>query len=757
MSQRRLTNVVTANALFVLHLQLLPSTKERTRNRDGRLALLDRITSVHPTAVEPCAAIQRLDPDPCVLHIVEAAKAEIKEGGKENGIDKMKMKDMKREMKEMKREMKEMKRDMKRDMKNDFIKEPLKKDLKESLIEATTMKFESKETSHTSIKHAENQPLTGNTLDNPDLSLRIFLAYHTNNKRVMITLANEHLKTMDSRAVAYVIAHYALNYQHNHAVQFLREAVTTKSLDTIVIETAVQQLVEHDALFEKVREAIEIWAKEGLIFSPRVLATTLHHYHQYALAAEIQSLMELIRKCGHADHYLVAAEELQHQIAALDLDIHNYKDLLVRVKLCTRNPRELIGFYQSFIAFFAATPGRTLTDMEHILRLFELDGLRLKDNPHLFADILKFVVRHTNSVRHVIDLLEKRKLGFLELLLSTVYMSVVRMHPFNAVRFDRAFKAWLALLSLSAEAKVRLADSLRIRRVASQMVPYNLVDDPIMLKTTKYTGRWSTMQFARNDEGRVCRDREQMAFRTLLGFGSLIEQGVAPDAQVLFETYRRACKTDKTALLQLFKRLRYYEQYRHRLELVDLQEKHSRTRLAHYIGNPGLDLSNGDKLKLARMLMNKNMHHEAARILTQVDERGLSNAGRQFRFQLQLRNCDVANDYATFNTLVAEWDLGQVMVTPYLSKQLSYIMGRLRKKHASLCEKVTLMRKHINGEEVEGYDKIGVLEKRLEEIERAIENLDALIGNVNHRVLEGEHEYERCEERVVEFLKRWVE
>lgn len=600
----------------------------------------------------------------------------------------------------------------------------------------------------------------------------IQLCYLTNDTRTIRHLLELYLlnKSYNSETLAYIFSHFIGNYEHTFITGLFTDIVKLKKqLQPKLLEVVIEQLILHDTLFENLPLVIGQWVQAGYSVLPKSACLLLQQYFTHGTANEIRHIMEIISKCGLSDHYLVRSVELQNLIVSLELDLFNYKDRLMEIKQLISSQEELIAFYGNFLKFFSTTKGRTLQDLEYLLRLFAIDGFKLRNHLEFFPDILDFVVAHTFDISQVMQLLEStvanKSLLFDVVYLKKLYGAFVRYHPFEAAEFDVAFKKWVSSSALSIEIKESLS-GLQIQSVTSKLTPYALRNDPTFLKPKKYKNlQWKTMQHKRDCQGRIAKDKDQLEFRVTSGFNDLISSGVSPDPKILLETYQRCSYDNKQILVELFKKTRHFSEYDIPLKLIELQEKNSKIALVQFIKSPDMIKINvNNKFKLARMLSNKHLQRESEKLLASIDEEQLPHHSRQLKLQLQLRNCELLNDFVTFNKLITEWPLQDIHVTPYIVQHCKYIQRKLILKLNSLNTKHDTLHSlsKFNSIFAKGDDLANIGEffeaypSMVEELRNSITGILDFTQHVKLRISEDKQMARKQMERMFEFFDKWL-
>ncbi|ODV77044.1 uncharacterized protein CANTADRAFT_27444 [Suhomyces tanzawaensis NRRL Y-17324] len=583
----------------------------------------------------------------------------------------------------------------------------------------------------------------------------IWLCYHMNDLNKLESLVHSYLQSpnLDTKTLGYIFSGFILNYEVEFSKILFQQLLSLKAdLDTSLLEIVIYQLIKVDALFENLTSFFETWTSIPSLPTPtpKTCALLLKEFHKFATPEELNDFYQVINSFDYPQHHLIQAVELQYSIikrepATFQKQVYDgdmYRMELVSSKM--KNREDLQDFHHSFLRFFVYHSN--MDKIQYLLLNMNHDGIELT-NSH-FNLIASYYLKH-NMFIYLTKYLESSssKLQFNEVYLKKLFDTFVRTYPYKAVDFANRFHSWLKLHeSLSPSQKAKLVLALKIVKLNSQLTPYHLENNILEIKKQKYdSSHWKSIDWKQDKNGRIVRFTDQVQYRINKGFFDVLRKGVRPDISLVISTFRRLDMNNKLVLIDILKRVRMYEERRIELELIMLQARNTKQSLLDFFEKTDLEEMNiNDRLKFARMLMNKNLFRQSLQVLEGIDPIDLDDKSEMMKLNLQLRNYCICSDFEGIIKTINNFAINDVTLSPYIYNQCCFIEKKLLGKL-----------KYLEGKHQD--EKEASIASTNPVIETTVEKLQGLIADIRLRLEKDEPDITEAVTSMFEFLDTWIE
>lgn len=512
--------------------------------------------------------------------------------------------------------------------------------------------------------------------------------YHKNDVDMLQQLLFAYLKhsTYDSTTLNYIFTSLVRNYE----VEFFKGLISNlmalgRTLDPIILEVAVSQLVSVLALFENIVHVFQAWLKSTHGSpTPKTLAILVHEYAKYGDQDEIDTLSQIIKQYGYEENSHIQLAQLQSHIimrepshfkkTITNEDLAAAESILQSVKLIN-NEKDIKHFFHLMVLFLSK-----FTNLEMVERfIFKLKGDFIHDET-IHRVISKYFVRHDQFVP-LIRYLQKSDVRFDVAYLKDIFDCFVKTYPYQAREFSDQFHHFLRLSdSMPQPALDAILPSFQISTLDSQLTPYCIERQEF--DSRKYDSpSWKRIEWKTTNGGKHKSASIQVDFRISRGFRDVMRKGVKPDYKVIETTFRRLNPLNRAKILEFLRAMRFPVKDCEKLAILNLQLSKDKNLLKAYLqSQPVEELNCNNIIMLGRMLLNKSMYRPNTKLLNSVRTMEMNDRTRMVLLNLQLRNALKQGNYTGIVETIESFPIDEVVLSPYLYKQGHYIEKDLEKR-----------------------------------------------------------------------------
>ncbi|KAI5953479.1 hypothetical protein KGF54_002851 [Candida jiufengensis] len=504
-------------------------------------------------------------------------------------------------------------------------------------------------------------------------SYKVWIYYHTNNLEKIIesffAIPNPNENTTTCFLNLFIV-----NYEIEVFKSFYQKIIvsTKHKLSSNLFHTIINQLILHESLFENLFYVYQLWINSPKCESPKPesIALLLYQFYKFGTYHEIKEFKRSINK-NYGQHYLVQSVLLQNEI--INREYLSLKknflenDYNLIESIMPEDQKDIEVFCCHWLTFM--TKYSNLEHINYIIRLYK--DKSEKDVPiQFFESLLEFYERHDQFVP-LLKLIQNSittipyKNDYLNPILKTFIYSYSRFSP---------------LLADSLNFWLNKPHHFKIHKISSQFYPFHL---KIPINQRKYKN-WSELKFG----GPTHKNLSQIRFRIEQGFPVLLHQGILPDFNLVLDTFRMGDLGDRLYIKSLLTKTRQYNWKNQKtLELRSLKHPSlSQEHLIQYFKSNKDSLNDSHKFFFIRMLINFDLLEEARYLFSSIDTNNLNDKNKMMKFVMEMRMYLKMRDYKMMVSLVHDFPLEEIYLSPYLLTQSIYIenmlANSLRKKSA---------------------------------------------------------------------------
>ncbi|CAN3367123.1 hypothetical protein DICA2_F07536 [Diutina catenulata] len=568
----------------------------------------------------------------------------------------------------------------------------------------------------------------------------------------------------DAETIGYIAAAMIQNYDLKFAQRVLSHLVG-KHRDQLdqgsakLLAVIFSQLSEVDGLLEHFQFYFQLWRQQSLAIGPQALSTYLRQCYKFGSANEIHEAEKFIfgaagsHPCQgtHATHYLLQSAQLQRQIKAntphyqkpvTESQLTRFSTLAEELVASGSKP-EIIDFYYNWLKFFGNYSA--VAYMELVMtKMAEQD---LTSSPRLVAKLDQVVVASLcknadflGVCAYLRGIQRRGTTPFSETLLVFFFDSFVRTYPYYVPAFSNQFSQWLEQ-SFQKEDHERLGSVFRTQKVASAIAPYNLDTSPFRNQPRKYdSAYWRDISWSQAPQPPKGEVRDQVSYRATKGFADVVKKGVRVDTTLITATYRRADLNTKQQIEALCRQMGVYNRMAPLLELYKTQaaSANRRRQLLPQLARKVDAMSTPEQILLSRMAMNTPGTSAALtkQVLASIPVEGLSDAHKMVLLIISLRNAINHGAYSDAISILRNFDVDGVVLSPFVFQKGRHIESRLESK--------------LNHHEVKGLPVPT-------ELPTLLHALRGFLGDCKLRIDRDQQQLVEIVDKMLQFMTKWLD
>lgn len=594
----------------------------------------------------------------------------------------------------------------------------------------------------------------------------IWLCYHMDDIDTLQRLVYPYLKSSiyNSRCLSYLMSSFIMNFDIEFSKSLFCNIITMmKPLNSSLLQSVVYQLVKNDSIFENITTIFKSWLLSANCEtpSPEVYSMVLNEYYKYGTEEEIQEIKKSVdEQSVLKDHYLIKSSDLQYEIInrnPYSLKKEITSEDIVRIneiaESLTNNKKQLADFYYIFLKFFARYSNMKM--IQYIILKMKQDDIvfykkyfdvliTYYSKNEKFLTLLKLLVK--SSVIHS----SANGIEYSHKYVKELFDTFVQTYPYDAPEFNQKFEDWVNQNSmLSTLSKQMILSNCNIVKLKSQVTPYNTKDSKLINLKKYDQSSWQEIKWEFNENtGVLPKCKPQIDFRVNKGFRDVMRKGLKPDYELLESTFKRLHANYRSIILEMTNTLRL-SKYRTKLDLLNLQISNpSAPELKEFLSQKQNKLNSNYDIKIARMLMNKHLYDETNEVLSSIPKSEMSDKKYMIKLNIQLRNELNFNQFNNMNQIIDDFPINNIVLSPYIYNQCRYIEQSLVRKIEAI-DKQNQLAELVEDEQPHELIK--------EEVIVSLDKLRGLIGDIQLRLNQDNHDLNSKVTEMFGFLNLWME
>lgn len=508
----------------------------------------------------------------------------------------------------------------------------------------------------------------------------IQLCYHVGEVETLDDMSEAYLKNEDlnQKTLNYILNGYALNYEVESAKE--KVGIITNvchDLDVSILDTVVLLFIKVGALYESLTNVLQTWMySRNPLPSARTMSGILSQTQKYGTLEELKEMENLILRYGLQDHYLVQLVQIKYKITnrhktlfkkmILQEDIEEISRLVDSL-FQTASKEELTECYYILMDFFVRYS--TLESVKFVLSKMKEHDVAM--NSRFKKLFMKNYLIHEQYMS-LIGFVMKTKQSFSPEMLITTFEALVRTYPFYAQEFYAKYLSFVKRSSLPESLKEVIINKMAIHPLKSHSRPFGFGDESLNPKRYK-SKKWQPMS---NLKGSKTSLKAQGSFRVTKGFEEVLLKGLKPDLKLIEQAFRSGNLRTKTDILQLAQNIRMQAKDQNRLSMINLTFATSE-EIRRFVTFYGDTLNSNNKVSLARILTNKNMHEESLLMLNSIFNSDISHNSSMVVLNYKLLPLYLLKDYQQIINELDKFPISKTILSPYIIDKSCQLKARL--------------------------------------------------------------------------------